>query len=40
MNDFPVDIVYTWVDGSDKNWLDKKDQYLKKYKYNTEGTCK
>ena len=31
MNDFPVDIVYTWVDGSDNNWLDKKNKYLKKY---------
>ena len=31
MNDFPVDIVYTWVDGSDKNWLQKKNETLKKY---------
>jgi len=31
VNDFPVDIVYTWVDGSDKNWLQKKNETLKKY---------
>ena len=27
--DFPVDIVYTWVDGSDKNWILKKQKQLK-----------
>ena len=31
MNDFPVDIVYTWVDGSDKRWQSKKENILKKY---------
>jgi len=29
-----IDIVYTWVDGSDKNWLAKKEYYQKKYKNN------
>ena len=31
MIDFPLDIVYTWVDGSDKNWLKKKNEVLRKY---------
>jgi len=31
MDDFPVDIVYTWVDGSDKKWLSKKNKALKEY---------
>ena len=31
MKDFPIDIVYTWVDGSDKNWLFKKEKTLNKY---------
>jgi len=31
MIDFPVDIVYTWVDGSDSKWLKKKHDTLKKY---------
>ena len=31
MIDFPIDIVYTWVDGSDKNWLKKKNEVLIKY---------
>ena len=31
MKDFPVDIVYTWVDGSDKKWLSKKEATLNKY---------
>jgi len=31
MIDFPVDIVYTWVDGSDPKWLKKKDDTLNKY---------
>lgn len=26
----PVDLVYLWVDGSDKNWLEKKNKYLPK----------
>jgi len=26
--DFPIDIVYLWVDGSDPNWLSIKNQYL------------
>jgi len=28
-NDNPIDLVYTWVDGSDKKWLDKKNKYSK-----------
>ena len=31
MKDFPVDIVYTWVDGNDKIWQSKKEKILKKY---------
>lgn len=31
MKDFPVDIVYTWVDGNDKSWISKKKSTLKKY---------
>ena len=31
MKDFPVDIVYTWVDGSDSNWISKKESTLKEY---------
>ena len=31
MKDFPVDIVYTWVDGGDKKWLSKKESTLNKY---------
>ncbi len=27
--EFPVDLVYLWVDGSDKEWLAKKQLYLK-----------
>ena len=30
MEDYKVDIVYLWVDGSDENWLKKKIDYLKK----------
>ncbi len=30
-NNYPVDIVYTWVDGSDKNWIAKKNNTLKAY---------
>ena len=26
--DFPIDLVYLWVDGSDPTWLAKKQQYL------------
>ncbi|MEO3743298.1 stealth conserved region 3 domain-containing protein [Plantactinospora sp. B5E13] len=26
--DFPIDVVYTWVDGNDPNWLAKKNQLL------------
>ena len=33
MKDFPVDIVYTWVDGSDENWLLKKNKALNKYNH-------
>lgn len=28
----PIDVVYTWVDGSDPKWLEKKDEVLKEYK--------
>ena len=31
MKKFPVDIVYTWVNGNEKKWLSKKDAVLKKY---------
>jgi len=27
---FPIDIVYTWVDGNDPKWIDKKNYYLSK----------
>lgn len=26
-NNNKIDLVYTWVDGSDKNWLEKKNKY-------------
>ena len=29
-HNYPVDAVYTWVDGSDENWLSKKNATLKK----------
>lgn len=29
MKDLKVDIVLPWVDGSDKEWIEKKDYYLK-----------
>lgn len=28
--DFPVDVVYTWVNGSDPIWIEKKDEAMKK----------
>lgn len=28
--DEPVDVVYTWVDGNDKNWIKKKNNFLPK----------
>ncbi len=31
MKKFPVDAVYTWVDGSDSEWLEKKRLTLEKY---------
>ena len=31
MFDFPVDIIYTWVNGNDQEWLLKKNNLLKKY---------
>ena len=31
MTEFPVDVVYTWVDGSDSKWLEKKKRTLEKY---------
>ena len=31
MTEFPVDVVYTWVDDSDDNWLEKKKRTLEKY---------
>ena len=31
MKKFPVDVVYTWVDGSDSRWLEKKKRTLKEY---------
>jgi hypothetical protein len=30
MKKFPVDVVYTWVDGSDSKWLEKKNRALAK----------
>lgn len=27
INNEKIDLVYTWVDGSDKNWLEKKNKY-------------
>lgn len=32
----PIDIVYTWVDGNDMNWLNNKNKYLK-YVSNYDG---
>lgn len=31
-DDFKIDLVYTWVDGSDPKWLEKKKQYLSELK--------
>ena len=31
MENFPVDIVYMWVDGKDKKWISKKRETLNKY---------
>jgi hypothetical protein len=31
MKKFPVDVVYTWVDGSDSKWLEKKKRTLDEY---------
>ena len=31
MKDFPVDIVYTWVDGNDPEWIEKKQKTLSNY---------
>tara|TARA_B100001250_G_C19721202_1_gene753902 strand:- start:59 stop:1063 length:1005 start_codon:yes stop_codon:yes gene_type:complete len=31
MINFPIDIVYTWVDGNDESWRIKKNNTLKKY---------
>jgi len=39
MKKFPVDVVYTWVDGSDSKWLEKKKLALEKSArcYQAEG---
>lgn len=29
--DFPVDLVYIWLDGSDENWIKKKNFWAQKY---------
>jgi len=29
-NDIPIDIVYTWVNGDDPNWINQKQQFLNK----------
>ncbi len=29
MYDYPIDLVYLWVDGSDPNWCARKKQYLR-----------
>jgi hypothetical protein len=31
MKKFPVDVVYTWVDGSDSRWLERKKRTLDEY---------
>ena len=31
LDDIPIDLVYTWVDGSDPAWLDKKDEFFGEY---------
>ncbi len=28
MNDYPIDLVYLWVDGSDPVWCEKKNRYI------------
>ena len=28
--DYPIDLVYLWVDGDDSNWLEKKNILAKK----------
>ena len=39
MKKFPVDVVYTWVDGSDSKWLEKKKRTLEESAscYRAEG---
>ncbi|NMB92522.1 MAG: glycosyltransferase [Parcubacteria group bacterium] len=34
LNNEPIDIVYTWVDGSDPEWQKKRDEAFKKFKGN------
>ena len=33
---FPIDIVYTWVDGNDEAWREKRNRYMP----NTQNTAK
>lgn len=41
MNQFDIDLVYLWVDGSDTEWLTKKNKFLeKKIDLNVEATSK
>lgn len=35
---FPIDLVYTWVDSSDQQWLDKKQEYSPKNTLHDEST--
>lgn len=37
--EYPIDLVYLWVDGSDKNWFEKKQKYLQSENksYSTEA---
>jgi len=31
LKNFPIDIVYTWVDGSDPNWIQEKESWRSKF---------
>ncbi|MDR1743339.1 MAG: Stealth CR1 domain-containing protein [Dysgonamonadaceae bacterium] len=37
---FPVDLVYLWVDGSDEQWLAKKNAFLGKTTFHKDVNCK
>jgi hypothetical protein len=40
MQSFDVDLVYLWVDGSDPQWLEKKERFTGKLADNSEGNNK